>query len=476
MARVGNCGTDFGVLCNVTYLEQQCDAHPLCNAFNTNGYLKSCPGGKLGALCGCDSGGEYCMRGQDIYAADGTEMFGCDHVDMYVLNGQMPPEAWQAGIEDMSLLYSSPEPNVCYMPEVGNGFLGTVVGFDALYVGGLFNGGCGSVHKARIPSPALYFVEGWQIESGALDMRQGLYVRRWVRGNNTLDQRIYAHRQRRHVLVTEFALTSMNSVDIHITSSFNPTHAGPHGPGSGCAGDFTDDFVFTQTFLNASVAQYDGRTTLKGDYGETYLVSIATSVLPSVQTLDPGATWVLLTTVAASVEFPGNASAADVHSLASAEYARATDAAGGLLAEHAAGWAALHQSGIEFAASIDVSPRAREIATHTNSSLYYLFSSIRDDWFAGVSPGGVATQNYQGAVFMDMDWWIEPTLALLSPPLARALLEYRFISLNSSAVIARTFGYSGAMYAWTAALQGRPFGCCSGHGSYEDCKDLLLLF
>jgi hypothetical protein len=37
--------------------------------------------------------------------------------------------------------------------------------------------------------------------------------------------------------------------------------------------------------------------------------------------------------------------------------------------------------------------------------------------------------------------------------------------------IAATFGYDGTMVAWTAAYQGRPFGCCSGKGGYEDCLE-----
>ena len=50
--RVGHCGFDVGTPCNVSLLADACDATPGCNAFNTNGFLKACPGGR----CDCDAG------------------------------------------------------------------------------------------------------------------------------------------------------------------------------------------------------------------------------------------------------------------------------------------------------------------------------------------------------------------------------------------------------------------------------------
>jgi trehalose/maltose hydrolase-like predicted phosphorylase len=33
------------------------------------------------------------------------------------------------------------------------------------------------------------------------------------------------------------------------------------------------------------------------------------------------------------------------------------------------------------------------------------------------------------------------------------------------------FGFKGAMFAWTAAYEGRAFGCCNGTGAWEDCLE-----
>ena len=41
-----------------------------------------------------------------------------------------------AGNSGGDVLYTAPEPDICYMPEVGNGFIGTVIGWDALFLPG----------------------------------------------------------------------------------------------------------------------------------------------------------------------------------------------------------------------------------------------------------------------------------------------------------------------------------------------------
>ena len=124
---------------------------------------------------------------------------------------------------------------------------------------------------------------------------------------------------------------------------------------------------------------------------------------------------------------------------------------------------------VEPAAGADEDSAARvlDIAQHASSSLYYLLSSVRADWPVGVSPGGISSGSYQGAIFMDMDFWMQPPLVLLAPELAAAMLEYRAAGFRlTNAGLATLFGYGGGMAAWTAAFEGRPFGCCAGTGGY----------
>jgi hypothetical protein len=154
----------------------------------------------------------------------------------------------------------------------------------------------------------------------------------------------------------------------------------------------------------------------------------------------------LLAAFAASIDFPGGAgSAADVAALAAAEYAAASATSpASLWAEHEAAWAALHVSGVDVAPASDDPgdvARALDIATHANASRYFLLSSARSDAFAGISPGGIASCSYNGAVFMDQDWWMQPPLVLLAPDIAAALLQYRFLSIPVMKNLARVFGF-----------------------------------
>jgi protein-glucosylgalactosylhydroxylysine glucosidase len=57
--------------------------------------------------------------------------------------------------------------------------------------------------------------------------------------------------------------------------------------------------------------------------------------------------------------------------------------------QHVSAWADLWISGIEVQGRYDVS-------VAVNASLYYLLSSLRDDHPFGVSPGGLASNGYNG--------------------------------------------------------------------------------
>ena len=414
---------------------------------------------------------------------------GCNHVDLHIRNGAAAPPEWMADIAAGNLLYASPEPNGCYMPVVGNGYLATVATWGALYVAGLYNGACGSTRKARLPSPvALSFASGGvagAVTAGGLDMSRGVYVRRWAVGGGQIEVRVWAHRQRRHVIVTDVRLLvgppGGDPLAVNITTLFDPASQATDGPGAGCAGDFTKDFSFSAP-VGAAPTVYRAVTTVASDDGEYFNVSIATDALPAmpVQLTAETPTFRVLTTVATSLDFPAGVGTSDaVAALASAEYAAAVALpADALFDEHVAAWAALRVTGIDIAplsSSVGDIARALDVATHANSSRYYILSSLRDDVFTSVSPGGLGTANYQGAIFMDAEWWVMPSLLLMHPNIAASMLQYRFESLPVMRRLATLFGYGaygGAMAAWTAAHDGHPFGCCSGPGGeYEDCLE-----
>lgn len=441
-----------------------------CNAFTTDGKLFSCPRGS----CDCDSGAEWCARGRDIFTPAAPEGLNASTTDLFVASSLPPPAAWAAAVAAGAMLFAQPEPNTCYMPEIGNGHLATVVSWGALHIAGLFNGACGSTQKARLPSPVALSVPGAALVGSALDMANGAFLRRWaLPGGSEVEQRVWAHRARKRVLVADFTLVAGPAATFAVTSEWESD------TGNGCAGGFSDDIVWAAP-VGAAPQVWAGNTTRVSDAGFRPSVSIALDIVPSSLTLTPGAPSArFLSAFAASLDFAGGEGGpADVAALAASEYAAASaQAPAALWAEHAAAWAALNAAGIDILPTSsdpgDVA-RAADVAAHANASQYFLFSSLRDDAVAGISPGGLSTENYQGAVFMDADWWMEPPLYFLAPPLAAAILNYRFLTIPVMKELAVRFGfaaYGGAMSAWTAAYLGNPFACCDAHGGYEDCLE-----
>ena len=93
------------------------------------------------------------------------------------------------------------------MPEVGNGFVASIIGYSSMHVSGFFNGACADINKAHMPSVIGISVTNAEVNAtqAALDMARAVYVRRLRLGDGAVvEQRTYAHRVRKHLLVTEF--------------------------------------------------------------------------------------------------------------------------------------------------------------------------------------------------------------------------------------------------------------------------------
>ncbi|CAF2641157.1 unnamed protein product [Rotaria sp. Silwood2] len=112
------CGEGYEIQCDIEILAAHCNSNPYCHGFNTNGLLKSC-------TSGCDVGCCY----------DVTE-----NVDLYIRKGFLPPDDWLNDINNGRILYANPEPHFCFLPEIANGYLGTVAMSASLFQNGLFNG------------------------------------------------------------------------------------------------------------------------------------------------------------------------------------------------------------------------------------------------------------------------------------------------------------------------------------------------
>ena len=71
------------------------------------------------------------------------------------------------------------------------------------------------------------------------------------------------------------------------------------------------------------------------------------------------------------------------------------------------------------------------------------FSSLRPSWIFGLSPGGLATDGYDGHVFWDQETWMFPPLVLLHQDFARTCLAYRFARLQAAEDKAKKYGFKG---------------------------------
>lgn len=106
-----------------------------------------------------------------------------------------------------------------FMPSVANGYVGTVIYSDTVHVSGIFNGKAypkkypiypvylyQHAHRARIPSTASlnFKIRGIKGKSSyALDVSEGVFYKWFKAVNLTVEQRVYAHRARKNLLIVE---------------------------------------------------------------------------------------------------------------------------------------------------------------------------------------------------------------------------------------------------------------------------------
>ncbi|CAF0967714.1 unnamed protein product [Adineta steineri] len=473
------CGEGYKIKCDIEMLAAQCNSNSSCYGFNTNGFLKSC-------ASGCDANCCY----------DTTE-----NVDLYIRKGFLPPDDWQNDINSGRILYANPEPHFCFLPEIANGYLGTVAMSASLFQSGLFIGKCGNIGKARLPSPiGGSIVTGLLIASG-LHFEKAMFTRRYDMNDSIVEHRVYISRTLKSVMVLEFSLISSpsKSVTFSYSSTFDPLNQ-THNPEIICTGgggvEIDVEFTFNPKLSTSSMYVYEGILLSRDDHNQSIYITICTQqsnkTLQTI-TLSSSSSIQLISTLASSIDFgPDPIDQMTVTLEAINRFDEAMTKRNILFQEHVHAWKKLWKSGIDIEPLEDhpfVLPkiimdtdknhendtvittfsRSLDIAQHINSSMYYLLSSSRDDWPYGISPGGLASQSYSGAIFFDMDWYMMPALLPFYPSHAANILRFRYNSLEESNNIAKIFGYNGSMFAWTASYFGRPQGCCDGKGGWENC-------
>ena len=88
---------------------------------------------------------------------------------------------------------------------------------------GVFNGrnSTGPSHRARIPSTNSVNITNGNLFAAALDVERAAYFRQWNVGSAVVQQRFYAHRTMRNVLVSSLELISSPTESVIVKLKVN---------------------------------------------------------------------------------------------------------------------------------------------------------------------------------------------------------------------------------------------------------------
>lgn len=96
-----------------------------------------------------------------------------------------------------------------------------------------------------------------------------------------------------------------------------------------------------------------------------------------------------------------------------------------------------------------------ELQRSLRFGLFHLISSAEPGSdLASVGARGLTGRGYNGHVFWDTEVFILPFFIATHPASARALLDYRYRTLDAARARARSLGYRGALFAWESADTG----------------------
>ena len=88
-------------------------------------------------------------------------------------------------------------------------------------------------------------------------------------------------------------------------------------------------------------------------------------------------------------------------------------------------------------------------------AIYHLIAAANPaDEHVSIGARGLTGEAYRGHVFWDTEIYMLPFYVFTDPPAARALLMYRYHTLDAARRKAKAQGYAGALYAWESADTG----------------------
>lgn len=326
--------------------------------------------------------------------------------------------------------------------------MATQINHDSIYIGGVFNGPPVSERdpsrRARIPSFLnLYPVnvsfsviyQKFQLTQSSLYYKDGIYTRKSSRMNTLIEQKWYAHRKYRNLIVHQIELLNQEKADICMLQKLgNPSR----------------DFRFSSN-SNVNFVSWFG-STLESEGKDVPLVNVSI-IMTNVNQTRPGGDNVFCKTLIRGKPFTFLAvlvtslESSDPHRRSIdffTQYSRMDPKE--LLSEHIKEWRTLK-------GNIHVEGD-KELNNNIQTSLYYILSSIRSDWEYSLSPGSISTNTYNGHIFWDTEFWMYPILLNFYPEIAKSILNYRISRISRAEEKAKELGYKGAMFPWESAFSG----------------------
>ncbi|ETO15584.1 hypothetical protein RFI_21780 [Reticulomyxa filosa] len=322
----------------------------------------------------------------------------------------------------------------------------------------------------------------------------GYFGQYWSADNVArINQTVLAHRQYRNLLLTIFEIdNSQNNdsieVNIHNILGLNPNTADMNYGLTNCPSGISN--YANNTYINC----YSGLTlecedtmSLESVYVITASPKFDDQVSIVLSPYQPKFISYFVSVLTTSLESSNPAK------LATVLWNNYTRSLGSLLDSHIQQWELIWQNGRIDMDYLNDDTKIAQVAKNTYSSLYYIYSSIRSDWTFGLSPGGLASDAYNGHMFWDQGFhictyiyiyiyfvvvytymytylminmdvtlnkkkkketWMYPSLLILQPDLAASALDYRYKRLDGALKNAQLTNYEGARFPWESAASG----------------------
>ena len=362
-----------------------------------------------------------------------------------------PPADWAARVASNRMLYTHDDavdvPHVHagggtttwgWHPSIANGVVGTIVDSGTVFLSGVFNGPDLSTtrayaanfsnagarpHLAMVPSHLAVRIANASVFACAIDLERGIYLRRSRLASAVVEQRWYAHRTRKSVLVMELELLGAAGAEAAAVATVGlQLHS---------IGDFMTNIDVAWTEVDESTGskmwQRAGHTKQNedGSVPGTLRLAYVSSAVPASLELTAGSPVSFFGVGESSITARGQSSPLQraVATWNALDSMAAGDKAG-LAKGHAEAWAELWHL-----ATIEIDTDRVDIQRAVNSTLYGMLS-LHDESDTSPFPGspldGITLGSFGhwgGCYLWDADLWMYPVLALWRPDFMSKMLQ-----------------------------------------------------